>query len=380
MSVFVLTTLIVYTIFAVGTKRDLATTNITINSEQEKIRETQFFCFFLGVVLLAYVTGQRYYFGDTITYMNYFTDYSITPFEVLSNFKFGKEDIYNFLVAFIKTYISSEPRVFIEIVSFLTIIPIFYFIYNYSGDLKFVFLLFVFSGCWEHSMNGLRQCLAGAILLASFKLIYDKKWYFYFPIVIFAAQIHTSAYIFLVLYFIANNEAWGKSTKLIIGIGICLLLTFPISGKLIVSILEENTGYGQKYSNNGFDYSINIFRVLVMSVPLVVAFINRDSIKGKYKYYNTIFNMSLFCTITTLLGLVSVVYARLNLYFEIYSIVLLVWNINDMVKQEKYRWIKPVCFICFAIYFIYQMMFSHNLSWYERYLFFCNDWKDSSWI
>ena len=380
MSVFVLTTLIAYIVFALGNSKNLVSNNNMIITDKAKIRDTQTLFFIIGIVFFAFITGQRYYFGDTITYMDSFTEYTKTPGEVLSNFQFGKEDLYNFLVAFVKKYISTDPRIFIEIVSFCTILPIFYFLFNYSGDLKFAFLLFVLSGCWEHSMNGLRQYLAGSLLMLFFKCIYNRKWYIYLPVVVISAQIHTSAYIFLLIYFIANKPAWGKTTKVILFFGIALLITYPISGKFISTLLEETTSYGEKYSNNGFDYSINIFRILVMTVPTVIAFINRHSIKNQYKYYDIVFNMSLLCFVTTVLGLVSVAYARLNLYFEVFNVMLLVWNINDMVKRERYKWIKYACIVCFVAYFIYQMVFTYNLSWYERYMFFCNDWGDASWI
>lgn len=195
--------------------------------------------------------------------------------EVLSGFKLGEEQLFLLIKAFIKQYISTEPRVFIEIVSFITIVPILYFYFNYSGDLKFAFLLFVLSGCWEHSLNGLRQYLACAIMLMALSLLYKRKWYLYIPIVILAAQIHTSAYIFIVVYFIANKPAWGKFTKIMLVIGLFLLVTYPVTGSFMNNLFVENTDYGEKYNTSEFNYSINIIRVAVMSVPIMVSFLNR---------------------------------------------------------------------------------------------------------
>lgn len=380
MSVFVLTTLIVYLIFALGKRKTVTSKGITVNTEIDINRDTQTFFFVLGTVILAYVTGQRFVYGDTYAYMESFSESTVTVSEVLSNFKLGEEQLFLLIKAFIKQYISTEPRVFIEIVSFITIVPILYFYFNYSGDLKFAFLLFVLSGCWEHSLNGLRQYLACAIMLMALSLLYKRKWYLYIPIVILAAQIHTSAYIFIVVYFIANKPAWGKFTKIMLAIGLFLLVTYPVTGSFMNNLFVENTDYGEKYNTSEFNYSINIFRVAVMSVPIMVSFLNRKNMIGKYKYYDIVFNMSLLCAMCTLIGLFSAVYARLNLYFELFNVILLVWNIDDMIKQERYKWIKYACIVCFATYFIYQMVFTYNLSWYERYMFFCNDWGDASWI
>lgn len=380
MSVFVLTTLLVYLIFALGKRKTVTSEGITVNTEIDINRDTQTFFFIVGVVIFAYITGQRFAFGDTITYMDSFNETTTTVSDVLSNFKLGEEQLFLLIKAFIRQYISTDPRMFVEIISFITIFPIFYFYYNYSGDLKFALLLFVLSGCWEHTMNGMRQYLASVIMLMAFSLLYKRKWYLYIPIAIFAAQIHTSAYIFIVVYFIANKPAWGKFTKIMLAIGLFLLVTYPITGSFMNRLFAESTEYGEKYNTSEFSYNINIFRVAVMSVPAVVSFINRKNMIGKYKYYDIVFNMSLLCAMCTLIGLFSAVYARLNLYFEVFNVILLVWNIDDMIKQEKYKWIKFACICCFIAYFIYQMIFTYHLNWYVRYLFFCNNWGDSSWI
>ena len=380
MSVFVLTTLLVYIIFALGKRKTVTSEGITVNTEIDINRDTQTFFFIVGVVIFAYVTGQRFAYGDTYAYMKSFSESTVTVSEVLSNFKLGEEQLFLLIKAFIKQYISTEPRVFIEIVSFITIVPILYFYFNYTGDLKFAFLLFVLSGCWEHSMNGLRQYLACAIMLMALSLLYKRKWYLYIPIAILAAQIHTSAYIFIVVYFIANKPAWGKFTKIMLAIGLFLLVTYPVTGSFMNNLFVENTDYGSKYNTAEFSNNINMFRLAVMSVPVVVSFINRKNMIGKYKYYDIVFNMSLLCAMCTLIGLFSAVYARLNLYFEVFNVILLVWNIDDMIKQEKYKWIKFACICCFIAYFIYQMIFTYHLNWYEKFLFFCDSWYEYSWI
>lgn len=380
MSVFVLTTLLVYLIFALGKRKTVTSEGITVNTEIDINRDTQTFFFIVGVVIFAYVTGQRFAFGDTIAYMDSFSETTTTVSDVLSNFKLGEEQLFLLIKAFIKQYISTEPRVFIEIVSFITIVPILYFYFNYTGDLKFAFLLFVLSGCWEHSMNGLRQYLACAIMLMALSLLYKRKWYLYIPIAILAAQIHTSAYIFIVVYFIADKPAWGKFTKVLLVIGLFLLVTYPVTGSFMNNLFVENTDYGEKYNTSDFTNNVNMFRLAVMSVPVVVSFINRKNMIGKYKYYDIVFNMSLLCAMCTLIGLFSAVYARLNLYFEVFNVILLVWNIDDMIKQEKYKWIKFACICCFIAYFIYQMIFTYHLNWYVKFLFFCDSWYEYSWI
>ena len=102
--------------------------------------------------------------------------------------------------------------------------------------------------------------------------------------------------------------------------------------------------------------------------------------KKKYKYYDIVFNMSLFFLMFTTAGVFSAVYARYNLYFEIFAVTLLVWNINEMVHIEKYHWVKIASYGLFTIYFLYQMLFAYGLNWHERSLFFVNSWSEESCI
>lgn len=376
MNVFVYTTLIVLVLFYIGKKP--LDTNTTIETEKVKVRDTSFLFFFLGTLLIAYVSGQRYMYGDTLAYLDYFSK-AMPLNECLSKFSIGDEWLFQFYMSFIHTYITTTPRVFMEITSFITVFPLMYFLYNYSGDLKFAFYIFVTFGCWEHSMNGLRQYFATAIIVAFFPLLAKRKWYLFLPLVFVVAQIHTSAYIFFLLYFIANTEAFGKVTKIILVLGVLMVVTSPLTSGFVSNILSDSD-YGNRYGGEEWDYGINPFRMLVSAVPIVLAYINRDSMKNKYKYYNIVFNMALFFTIFTMMGVFSAVYARFNLYFEVFAVMLFVWNVNEMSKIPKYQWIKPVAIICYALYFLYQMLFTYGLHWHEDYLFFIDGWSETSWI
>lgn len=365
MNVFVYTTVLVLILFYVGRKP--LDKNITIETEKTKIRDTNTLFFILGTLLLVYVTGQRFDFGDTIAYWEIFTK-AMPIDECISSFSIGNEWLFQFYMSFIHTYISTDPRVFIEITSLITIFPLMYFLYNYSGDLKFAFYIFIMSGCWEHSMNGLRQYLATAIIVAGFQLLANRKWYLFLPLVFIVAQIHTSAYIFLLLYFITNTEACGKMTKFILAISILIVITSPLTGGFVDNLLS-GLDYGDRYSGQEWNSSINIFRVLVSVVPIVLAFFNKDLMKNKYKYYNTVFNMALFFTVFTMAGVFSSVYARFNIYFEVFSVLLLVWNVNEMVVNSKIPWIKNAAYICYTLYFIYQIVFTYGMGWHTNYQF-----------
>lgn len=375
MNVFVYTTILVFVLFYIGHK---PVKSPAVGEEKAIVRDTYMVAFILGTALLAFVSGQRFAFGDTMAYINHFNN-AMPIDQCLSSFAIGNEWLFQLYMSFIHTYITTDPRVYIEITAYLTIFPLLYFLYNYSGDLRFAFYLFVVSGCWEHSMNGLRQYLAAAILAACFPLLVKKRWYLYLPIVFVAAQMHTSAYIFIPLYFIANTKAFGKVTKIILLVGIAVIVTSPFIGNTVSNLLL-GTDYGVRYSTQEWQYSINPFRIAVSFVPILLAYINRNRMRQQYKYYDVVFNMSLFFAVFTAAGVFAAVYARFNLYFEIYTVVLLVWNINEISKDRNYIWLKPVACICYALYFIYQMLITYNIDWHEDHMFFVNSLNETSWL
>lgn len=105
MSVFVLTTLLVYIIFNLGEKKTVTSKGtITVNTELEIIRDTQTFFFIVGVVIFAYVTGQRFAFGDTYAYMKSFSETTATASDVLNNFQFGEEQLFLLINSFRSGY------------------------------------------------------------------------------------------------------------------------------------------------------------------------------------------------------------------------------------------------------------------------------------
>lgn len=375
MNVFVYTTILVFVLFYIGHK---PVKSPAVGEEKAIVRDTYMVAFILGTALLAFVSGQRFAFGDTMAYIKYFNN-AMPIDQCLSSFAIGNEWLFQLYMSFIHTYITTDPRVYIEITAYLTIFPLLYFLYNYSGDLRFAFYLFIVSGCWEHSMNGLRQYLAAAILAACFPLLVKKRWYLYLPIVFVAAQMHTSAYIFIPLYFIANTKAFGKVTKIILLVGIAVIVTSPFIGNTVSNLLL-GTDYGVRYSTQEWQYSINPFRIAVSFVPILLAYINRNRMRQQYKYYDVVFNMSLFFAVFTAAGVFAAVYARFNLYFEIYTVVLLVWNINEISKDRNYIWLKPVACICYALYFIYQMLITYNIDWHEDHMFFVNSLNETSWL
>lgn len=317
--------------------------------------------FFSGIAatILILVAGLRNGIGDTPIYMGGFK--KDAPSTIQGSIKLlfsGKKDVgFYFYQGILKT-IKNDPNVFIFVTSLITIILIFITYYKYSQMLELSIFLFIATGCYLVTMNGVRQYLASAILFFCFPLIHERKWKIYLPIVLVCSTIHKSALIFLVLYFIVDKPAWGNTTKWILFIGIALFVTYPISGPIIANLLGE-TQYGEyKDALMSTGQGANMIRVLVIAVPVVLSYMGRDFLKGKERYYNCIVNFSVINLIFILLATKFWIYARFNMYFSVYMIILITWCVKYMFDEKNTKIIYLMCLGLYFIYYWYEMVIS----------------------
>ena len=189
-------------------------------------------------------------------------------------------------------------------------------------------------------------------------MIHKKQWKFYIPIVLLCSTIHQSALIFLILYFVVDKPAWGNMTKWILFAGIFLFVSYPITGPMLANILGE-TQYGNyKEALMSTGAGANMIRVLVMAVPVVLSYLGKDFLRGKEKYYNIVVNFSVINLIAILLATRFWIYARFNMYFSVYMVMLLIWCIKYLFDERNEKIIYLMCIGCYILYYYYEMHIS----------------------
>ncbi len=322
----------------------------------------------IAALILIIVAGLRNGIGDTTTYMEGFK--SDAPSTISGCIKLlfsGKKDVgFYFYQGIVKT-IKNDPNVFIFVTSLITISLIFITYYKYSQLLELSIFLFITTGCYLVTMNGIRQYLASAILFFCFPLIHQRKWQIYVPIVLVCSTIHKSALIFLVLYFIVDQPAWGNTTKWILFFGIALFVTYPVTGPIVANLLGE-TQYGEyKDVLTSTGQGANMIRVLVMAVPVILSYLGRDFLKGKERYYNCVVNFSVVNLIFILLATKFWIYARFNMYFSVYMIILITWCVKYMFDEKNMKIIYLCCLGLYFVYYWYEIVISLNQAYVGLY-------------
>lgn len=312
----------------------------------------------IACAILIFVSGYRQNVGDTGTYRQIFEKIPTSFFGFLKHPTIKEDSGFYAIAVFIKQFISSDSQMILMCMAIVTIGLIFVTYYKNTDMIEMAVFVFITSGCYLVTMNGVRQYLASAILFSCFPMIHKRQWQFYFPIVLLSSTIHQSALIFLLLYFVVDRTAWGNITKWILFVGIFLFVSYPVTGPILAKLLGE-TQYGNyKEALMSSGAGANIIRVFVMAVPVVLSYLGKEFLRGKEKYYNIMVNFSVINLIAILLATRFWIYARFNMYFSVYMVILLTWCIKYLFDERNEKIVYLMCAGCYTIYYYYEMHIS----------------------
>ena len=138
----------------------------------------------MAVLSLVLVSGLRNNIGDTYFYMH---AYNVTEFnwEYIKN---NKDMGFNIFQMILQKY-TDDPQVMVFITALITNVLIVFILYKYSRLIELSLYVYITSGMYLVSMNGIRQYLAAAIVFAATKYILDGNWKKYILIVLVCINI-----------------------------------------------------------------------------------------------------------------------------------------------------------------------------------------------
>ena len=240
---------------------------------------------FMAVVTFAVIiffAGARSYIADTIAYIKMFNDYPLlqNAYDVI--FAEGaRESGFRLFSILIKTFISDNYTVWLSIIAVISGICVMLPLYKYSCNFGVSAFLFMGSCQFTWMFNGMRQFLVATIIFSCTGLILKNKTLLYILIVCVLSTIHQSALLLIPMYFIVRGEPWNKRTMLFIG---CIVLAVLFASKftnLLTDVVEQTDYAGSVNEFKDTDDGTNIIRIVVESIPVILAFLYRDKIKDK---------------------------------------------------------------------------------------------------
>lgn len=315
--------------------------------------------FILIMIMFIVMSGYRDGIGDTGMYKHTYNLIVQEP----SNSD-GYEKGFIFFITML-TKISPDPQFMLIVTSIITQGLIIWFLRKYSSLFELELFMYIASGYFLTTMNGIRQAMASSIMLLGSKFLIERKFIPYMVLTLLISTIHTSALIMIPVYFIANNNNWSKNFIQTI----IILFIVTMFGGIIMNIgfkLLQGSRFEQ-YSE--FDEGgSNILRTLVSMVPVVLAYIQRNRLKEIFPQCNIFVNLSIVNMLIMALSLYNWIFARMTYYFMPYTFVLLPYTIKSIEIKEQRRLLYYTFIVAYFIFMYAEYVLSININYTSRIL------------
>jgi transmembrane protein EpsG len=311
-----------------------------------------------SIVPFIVVSGLRYNIGDTPFYRH---SYIINDFTW--EYVKSQDDIGFAILQMILKMYTNDPQILILITAFVTNLLILLVFYKYSRLVELSIYVYITGGLFLVTMNGIRQCLAAAIIFAATKFLIEGNMIKYFLVVVFASLFHQSALILIPVYFLVRYKPWSKATLVLLFFAVIIVLGFNQLSTILFSAIED-TQYSV-YSD--FDEGgANIIRVIVFAAPLVIAFLGREKLRQIFPNSDVFVNMSLVGLAFMIISTANWIFARFNIYFELYQLVLVSWIIH-LFKERQQKLVYLGLLGCYFAYYFYESVLNLNIRYVSRF-------------
>ena len=311
------------------------------------------------VLPIIYWAGTRGDVADTTAYRQGFfstsSSLSSIPQIIISD---NQDKGFGVLNVFIKAVIGNRDVIYFIIIAALCMLCVAYTYQKYSYSFALSIFLFVIStDAYQWLFNGMRQFIPAAILFACMGLILKKKYIPLIIIILLVSTIHLSALLMLPCIFIVQGKPWNKKTMLFLAAVVVIILFVDRFTDVLETFLA-NTQYDDVTAQFQYDDGTNLLRVLVYSVPPVLALIGRKQIE---KMYSPIINLSINMSIISMgIYIVSmftsgIYIGRLPIYFSLYNYILLPWELDNLFTKRSAILLKIAMVGFYAVFCYYQM-------------------------
>lgn len=316
----------------------------------ENGRPSLFFSAIL-IIFLSLISGLRSGIGDTPAYVH---TYNLIGPGYDSNG--GYEPGFIFILKVLKS-ISKDPQLMIFALGVVTTVLYVWIMRQYSKCFELSVFMYVASGFYLVTMNGIRQCLAGAILFAATTFIIKGRFKSYLLVTLLMYTVHNSALVMIPIYFIARMEPWSKNIYRVL---VLFLIGMIFYGPLM-SIVGQMSDKAATYTTDFNEGGANILRVIIYVVPVFFAFIKKDEIKKIWPDSRIFINISLINLIIMMFSLYNWIFARFNIYTQAYTFILLPNIILQCLKGKERRLIYYGLLVCYFVFFIFEYKISMGI-------------------
>lgn len=312
---------------------------------------------------IIWMAGNRGWIFDTGTYIRGFWDIPDTFDQIPVYIEtISKDKGFYVFSSIIKVIFGNDETLYFTIIAAIQGIILVSMFRKYSMSYVMSVFLFVASSDYISWMfNGIRQFTAATIIYAATYFMLNKKYVLSLGAILLASTFHQSALIMIPFVFIAQGKACNKRTIVFIIIALIAVLGVDQFTDILDNLLSD-TQYSSVVSDytSWNDNGTNPLRVLVYSVPAVLAVIGRKEIQKEDNYLiNFCVNMSLISAGLYLVSMVTsgIFIGRLPIYVSLYGYILLPWEIEHLFEDGVKRIVYLALILFYLAFYFYQVHF-----------------------
>lgn len=325
-------------------------------ANDKKYRFLAIFWMLIAATILIVFSGFRTgSIGDTGMYMHSYGLYASDP----STVKFDRDPGF-VILNLILIQFSNNPQTLVVITSLIVNLFNMIVFYKYSSYLELQVYIYIAAGYLTVTMNGMRQCLAAAILFIFNSLIIKGKFKLYLSIVLIVSTIHASALIMIPVYFIVRQETWSKKVVIMVILASIGVVFYNILSPILFKLLENTQYAGYSEFNEG---GSSLIRTIVNMIPVILAYIKRYELKEMWPESNIFVNMALINVIFVAFGMFNWIFNRFSLYMQLYNFILIPYMIRHCFKGKEKRLLYFGVLICYFVFFYREQVIGMNMSY-----------------
>lgn len=308
----------------------------------------------LMIMTLVFTAGLRYYVGTD--FGAYYNGLEIYGGNLSKSVRELDEPALPILATIIGWF-TDDGLYFVFACSFITINLILGTTVKHTDAFIFACFLFIFTGIWHGTFNGVRQYLAAAIVFSAHRLIMDRKFIKYMLVVFLAFCVHKSAVIMTIPYFILRNRISFKNVLLLMLGTFILSANYDTVFSFIGLLKEESMSISdQAYYSN----SVSILRVMVACAPPVLCLFLYAQHKPDKE--QTFYINSLIMNGAAMLATANSTYlARLGIYTSMYVPLALSELLSFKNKRMEF-FVKAVIVVLYFVFWYIEVSGSGNLN------------------
>lgn len=315
------------------------------------------------LLTLPYIlwAGCRTNFIDTMAYIQTFNKVPSSINQIPTYLEaYDKDRGFSVLMIVLKSLGVQDYHTFFMIIAVFQMVCLVYTFRKYSENFWISMFLFVVSTdyvSWMH--NGIRQFIAVCMTFAAFGLMIRKRYVLFTLVVLLASTIHGSALLMIPFAYVMSGPALNRKTLLLI-FGVAALIPFMDSLMPMMESVLADTQYDDIMTNGIWenDDGTNLIRVLVYSVPALVALLGRSYIRdNRDPAVNACINASMITVAIYLVSSVTsgIYIGRIPIYTTLHGYMVLPWLIDQIFEKQSARLIKVLMIAFYVAFYYYQM-------------------------